>query len=497
MKKTSNFKSFTIVFGMLAVPAAGHAASLLEVYQQALQSDPLIHEAEARRLAALEAEPQARGVLLPQLSADAGWTKSTASGSGTINQYVEVPAGSGNFEVLPIPFQSETRDTTKTWQVGLRQTLFRWDQIVNLHRADKTVAKAEADREAAQQDLIIRVATTYFAVLAAEDTLTSTHKNRQAIARQLEQAKQRYEVGLIAITDVQESQAAHDQAVADEIQAKRELATAREQMREITGEYVAELSAPTDEFPMRAPERNEKEWVDLALTQNLALVSSRLDEELARDEISYRRTGHYPTIDLVASTGNSDIQGQQDTGAGFLDSNRNFDSDSVGIQFTLPLFSGGYTSSRVREAVYLHRAAREQLQRVTRETERQTRDAYLGVLSELSRVDALKQAVASSRTALEATQAGFDVGTRTIVDVLNSQFGVYRSITLYYRARYDYLLNVLSLKQAAGNLEIEDLEKIDKWLKERPTPEQAFSEEAAEGGEGESPTEQTTESEGP
>jgi outer membrane protein len=483
MRKLSNFKCLTIVFAIMTVPAAGQAASLLEVYQQALQSDPLIHEAEARRLAALEAEPQARGVLLPQIDASGDWSKNNSSGSGTINQYVEIPAGSGNFEVLPIPFQSETRDTSKSWQVALRQTLFRWDQIVNLHRADKTVAKAEADREAAQQDLIIRVANAYFAVLAAEDTLTSTHKNRQAIARQLEQAKQRYEVGLIAITDVQESQAAHDKAVADEIQAKRELATAREQMREITGEYVGELSAPTDEFPMKSPERNEKEWVDLALSQNLALVSSRLDEELARDEISYRRTGHYPTVDLVASTGNSDVQGKQDTGAGFLDSNRNFDSDMVGIQVTLPLFSGGYTSSRVREAVYLHRAAREQLQRVTRETERQTRDAYLGVLSELSRVDALKQAVASSRTALEATQAGFDVGTRTIVDVLNSQFNLYNSITLYYRARYDYLLNVLNLKQAAGNLQIEDLEDIDKWLKDRPTPEQAFAREASENSE--------------
>ena len=333
-------------------------------------------------------------------------------------------------------------------------------------------------------------------MLAAEDTLTSTHKNRQAIARQLEQAKQRYEVGLIAITDVQESQAAHDQAVADEIQAKRELATAREQLREITGEYVGELAAPTDEFPMRSPERNEKEWVDLALSQNLALISSRLDEELARDEISYRRTGHYPTIDLVASTGNSTSTSEQDTGLGFLPADRNFDTDRIGIQFTLPLFSGGYTSSRVREAVYLHRAAREQLQRVTRETERQTRDSYLGVLSELSRVDALKQAVASSRTALEATQAGFDVGTRTIVDVLNSQFGVYRSITLFYRARYDYLLNVLTLKQAAGNLQIEDLEEIDKWLKDRQTPEQAFAQEAAT--EDEKPTEEESkESEGP
>ena len=154
-------------------------------------------------------------------------------------------------------------------------------------------------------------------------------------------------------------------------------------------------------------------------------------------------------------------------------------SDSIGFQFSVPLFAGGGTSSRVREAVYLHRASREQLQRVARETERQSRDAYLGVLAEESRVKALEQAVASSRTALEATQAGFDVGTRTIVDVLNSQFALYAAITNYERSRYDYILNVLRLKQAAGTLQVQDLEQIDAWLTERKTPEEAFAEEAA------------------
>jgi len=233
-------------------------------------------------------------------------------------------------------------------------------------------------------------------------------------------------------------------------------------------------------LPRRPPSpASEKDWVNLALGQNLILVSSRFDEKLARDEISFRRTGHYPTIDLFANTGNRDREAEQDTGLGFLDANSDFDNDSFGIQINVPLFSGGSTSSRVREAVYLHRAAREQLQRVTRETERQTRDAYLGVLSEMSRVEALEQAVASSRTALEATQAGFDVGTRTIVDVLDSQFALYRSITLFYQARYDYLMNVLRLKQAAGNLQIQDLENIDQWLIERKTPEEVFAEEAA------------------
>ena len=484
MKKAFNVKLLSLALGTLLVPAVGYSASLLEVYQQALQGDPRFHEAEARRMAALEAEPQARGVLLPQIDFSGDWTKSNSEGSGTFNQFVEVPPGSGNLVVLPIPFESETHDETTRWNFSLRQTIFRWDQIVGLRRADKIVARAEADREAAQQDLVIRVAQTYFDVLAAEDRLTSLHANRQAIARQLEQAKQRFEVGLIAITDVQESQAAYDQAVADEIGAKRVLATAREFLREITGEYVDELSAPGDEFPMRPPTpASEIDWVNMALAQNLSLVSSRLDEQLARDEISFRRSGHYPTIDLVASTGNLDSESEQNTGLGFLDNNRNFDSESVGIQVTVPIFSGGSTSSRVRESVYLHTAAKQQLLRVTRETERQTRDSYLGFLTEMSRVEALEQAVASSQTALEATQAGFDVGTRTIVDVLDSQFTLYRSITLFYQARYDYLMNGLRLKQAAGNLEVQDLEKIDQWLVDRPTPEEAFAAEAAAAAE--------------
>jgi outer membrane protein len=475
MKKALDFKILLATIGVLAMPGIGHAASLLEVYQQALQSDPRIHEAEARRLAALEAEPQARGVYLPQINATGRWQDFNSESASSS----EFP-GVGSQD-----FTRDQRYEEIAWQVELRQTLFRWDQIVGLRRADKLVAKAEADREAAQQDLVIRVGQTYFDVLGAEDRLTSLHKNRLAIARQLEQAKQRFEVGLIAITDVQESQAAYDQAVADEIGAKRVLATAREFLREITGEYVSNLAAPGDEFPMRTPSPSgESDWVDMALSQNLTLVSSRLDEKLARDEISFRRNGHYPTIDLVANIGESDRPGEVRSDLNtdpdsYFPSDNNFKSDSIGVQVTIPIFSGGSTSSRVREAVYLHRATSEQLQRVTRETERQTRDAYLGVLSEMSRVEALEQAVESSQTALEATQAGFDVGTRTIVDVLDSQFALYRAITLFYQARYDYLMNALRLKQAAGNLQIQDLEEIDKWLTERPTPEELFAAEAA------------------
>ena len=486
MKKPMTFKAILITAAMLAASMPGQAATLLEIYQQALQSDPRIHEAEARRLAALEAEPQARGVLFPQIGFNADWTKSESSGSGIQNTVIEQPDGSGDFVVVPFSFQTEVEDETTRWNFNLRQTLFRWDQIVGLRQADKIVARAEADREAAQQDLIVRVTEAYFNVLAAEDRLLAIHADRNAIARQLEQAKQRFEVGLIAITDVQESQAAYDQSVASEIAAKRSLATARYLLQEITGSYIRDLAAPTENLPLRSPDpASEQAWLDLAMAQNLALVSSRLDEALARDEISFRRNGHYPTVDLVASVGATDSEQDQDTfnGFGALPADSNFDRDSIGIQFTLPIFSGGTTSSRVKEAIYLHRAAREQLQRVTRETDRQTRDSYLGVLAEISRVQALEQAVASARTALDATRAGFDVGTRTIVDVLISQRNLYQSITNYYRARYDYLLNVMRLKQAAGTLQVQDLENLEPFLVARKPPEDQFAEEASKEAE--------------
>lgn len=463
MKNVKAINALLLVVSALALSGPIHAASLLEVYQQALQGDPQIHEAEARRLAALEARPQARGAYLPQLSLSGDWTKTVQSGSR-----FELSVGDN------ISFDSNTESAR--WQISLRQTLFRWDQLVNLRRADKTVAKAEAQRESAQQDLIVRVAQRYFDVLAAEDSLTSINADRRAIARRLEQAKQRFEVGLIAITDVQESQAAYDKSVADEIGAKRTLATAREFLREITGEYVSELDAPGDDFPLLDPNpNNQASWVELSLTQNLNLVASRLDEQLARDEISFRRNGYYPSIDLVASTAESTRDGNS-TGGGIISPiDTTLESDTISVQFSMPIFSGGTATSRVREAVYLHRASRNQLQRVTRETERQARDAYLGVLSEISRVKALEQAVASSETALQATQAGYEVGTRTIVEVLNSQFALYASITNYYQSRYEYILNVLRLKQAAGSLRVQDLEQIDQWLTGRPTPEEALA----------------------
>ena len=450
--------------GLLATAFAGpvQAESLLEVYQHALQSDPQIREAEARRLATQESLPQARGLLFPQINASGSTGQSDSTGNNVFVQEI-----GGQTQILTSNSRSDS--DTKQWQLELRQTIFRWDQMMGLKQAGKQATKADADRESAHQDLIIRVAQRYFDILAAEDGLASEQASKLAIARQLDQAKQRFEVGLIAITDVQEAQAAYDQAVATEIAAKRSLATSREFLREITGDYVTTLAAPKSDLPLQAPEpADEASWVDTAMNQNLALVASRLDAEIARDEIRSRRSGYYPSVDLVANRSRFDTDAERSENSGtFQPADSDGITNSVSVQVSVPLFAGGRNSSRVREAVYLHRAAKEQLQRVARATERQARDSYLGVLSEISRVKALRQAVSSSTTALEATQAGFEVGTRTIVDVLDSQRQLYAAQTNYYRSRYDYLLNVLQLKQASGILRVQDMEQIDAWLAER------------------------------
>ena len=464
----NNIRLLISLLVLIWFPGSAAPSSLLDVYQQALQSDPIIHEAEALRLATLEALPQARSALLPQISAGANYGQGSNSGLQQQPQFDPVTGNVIGFVSLATNSGFETFG----WNAELRQTVFRWDQFVGLKKAEKRIAKAEVDFEFAQQDLIVRVATRYFEVLGAEDRLGSIQADKLAISRQLEQAKQRFAVGLAAITDVQESQAAYDQGVASEIQAKREVATALELLREITGEYIPNLTVPKDDFPLATPEpADESSWINLAMDQNLALVSSRFDEEIARDEIKSKRTGHYPTVDLIATYDSSDTDINNVTVGGVPAPIPNFPTDSSGdrvfVQFNVPIFSGGRTSSQVREAVYLRRAALEKLQRVSRQTERAARDAYLSVVSEISRVNALEQAVKSSRTALEATQAGFEVGTRTIVDVLNSQRSLYSAITNYYQSRYNYIGNVLRLKFAAGTLHIQDLEEINRHLVDR------------------------------
>ena len=448
---------------ILAGPVAAKE-SLLDVYQRALQSDPVIREAEATYLAALEANPQARSAILPQIQFSAGETTRDSSGSNAITQVVGTPPNTTTVTVVR-DFE-QNFDSITQWTLQLRQTLFRWDQFMGLKQADKRATQAGANFEAAKQALLVRVAERYFDVLAAEDSLNAQQGTKEAVARQLEQAEKRFEVGLIAITDVQEAKAAFDEAVAAEIAAKRALASAREFLREITGDYIEALESPITPLPLLTPDpADEDAWVQTALEQNLSLIANRIGKDIARDEIRIRRAGHYPTLDLVASRVDVDsVSDRSNDGGPFLPAPFQQAQDSIELQLVIPLFGGGLVTSRVREAVYQHRAAQEALERVARQTERETRDAYLGVITEISRVQALRQAVESSQTALKATSAGFDVGTRTTVDVLDARRRLLQAETNFYRSRYDYLLNVLRLKQASGIVALEDLEQVDGWL---------------------------------
>ncbi len=432
------------------------AADLKEVYERAITNDPQIREADANRLAARESKPQAISALLPQIE-----------GTG---QYQDFESDGTSVDINPpnppAPFDRLATGNNSAWELTLRQNVFRWENWAALRRADSERAQAEADYLVAQQDLILRTSEAYFNVLAAQDTLEAAQAAHDAIARQLEQSEKRFEVGLIAVTDVQDAKAAFDSATAALIQAKRNLATSGERLRELTGDAYDELKKPGNDMPLAAPNpASADDWVKLAMEQNASLISSRLAADVTRHNISAERGGHFPSIDFLASkswiesesTFTGTITGQGDS---------DFEDTVYGVQLTVPIFSGGATSSRVRQAQYRNIAARERLERTARETERLTRDSYLGVNSEVARVQSLRQAVESAQTALQATEAGYEVGTRTSVDVLEARRRLFDAQTNYARSRYDYLLNVLRLQFAAGTLDQTGLSDINALLTE-------------------------------
>jgi len=447
----------------LAATTAG-ATNFTEAYQRAQRSDPQLREADATRLATREARPQAFSALLPQLQATGGYARDTTSGLSKF--FTSGGLASANVE---------STSTSKQWALQLRQTVFRWDQFAAVKQANAQVAQAEVDYNTARQSLILRTAAAYFGVLEAQDTLEAAQAAREAISHQLEQADKRFEVGLIAITDVEEARAANDQAAATVIAAKRTLATARDKLREVTGDTVETLARPGDEMPLVTPDPlGEDQWVRAALDHNLSLSSARLAAEIAREGISVAEAGHLPSIDLIARESNNDVTGTTsllDPTSGSLSypSNTTSRDKQISLQVTVPLFSGGAVASRVRQASYQHRAAHERLERVARATERGTRDAYLGVISEISRVRALRQAVQSSKTALTATEAGYEVGTRTAVDVLLSRQRLFDAQTNYAKSRYDYLLNVLTLEQQAGTLDDKSVDRLNALLDQTVT----------------------------
>ena len=419
----------------LAAPLAW-GADLLEIFEQARQQDPVYQAAAADLRARQEALPQARSGLLPNLGAGANYSRNRFDPKNADASY----------------------STNQNWGLQLRQTLYRRDRLLQLDQADYRVAQAEADFAAATQSLVLRVSEAYFNTLAAHDSLRFATAEKEAITRQLDQAQQRFEVGLTAITDVHEAQAAYDLAVSREIVAQAALDNAYEVLRELTGHRPARLAVLTTDLPLEKPEPEAADaWVVTALEQNLGLVSAMAGLAVRQEEIRIQRAGHLPTLDLTASYTN------QDQNFGGIQQIEREDS-SIGLELNIPIYQGGLTRSRTREARERFQESQSLVEAARRNAERQVREAWRGVHADISQVRALDQALQSSRTALRAQEAGLEVGTRTTVDVLNAQRELFRAERDRAQARYTYLLNGLRLKQAAGILEPEDLVAINTRL---------------------------------
>jgi outer membrane protein len=420
---------FAVVLGSLGM-AAVQAEDLLEVYQLAAESDPTVRAQVASELANREALPQARAGLLPSLSVSANTNYNSLRANDDFN--------------------------TNNASINLVQPLYRRDRLYQYDQAGSIVSQAEAQLEAVRQDLVIRAAEGYFRLLDAEVEVGFRVADKNAIARQLEQAQRRFEVGLVTITDVYEAQARYDRAAADEIIARNDRSDAQEALRQLTGQGIRTIEFLSADMPLMTADPHDVEaWVSEAMEKNPQVIAGRYAVEAAGSQIEVQRSGHFPNVDAIAS---------------YFDDNTNapngldLEGASLGLQLELPIDVGGGVRSRTREAVYLRDQAREQLDELNRSVERQTRDAFRNLDATVSFVRAVSQAVVSNQSGFEATQAGFDVGTRTIVDVLNSQRDLLSAKRDYEVARNQHLLNRLRLKQAAGTVNYVDVEEINTYL---------------------------------
>ena len=441
--------------------AQAQAADLWDIYQLAAQNDPTFQQAQANYEATMEDKPIARAGYLPLITVNGKRTINRSSGDES--QFTGT--GFSTFEL-------SSHDYNTTYGAQLTQPIFDWAAWKTMDQADAQAAQATAQFTAAQEDLIQRTATAYFNVLNARDTLTADHAATEANSKQLEQAKEKYDVGMSAITDVENAQAAYDQSAANEISAQQQVITTEEQLRAITGQPVGELMEPSIDMPLRSPQpAAAQQWVDQAIKQNPNLLAAQAAADAADANIGIKRAGHLPTLSLVLShTKNNDNQYGTLTGpvpstasAPFADPS-NITGNTAFLQFSMPIFSGGGTWALVSQAERQYDAAVANVHLVTRQTEQQARTAYLGVLTGISQVQSLKQSVKSNQTSMDATETGMQVGTRTIVDVLTARQNLLTAQTSFSNARYTYLESLLQLKQAAGILNETDIKQINTLM---------------------------------
>lgn len=421
----------SISLGLISMTAS--ADGLHQIYQQALQGDPQVKQAKARRDASFAAISESRSSLLPQISGSIGL-------DSTGDDY-----DSG--------FEWDSQWTGNA-VVSLTQEIYSHGSWLSLSLSEKAASRSDAQLASAQQGLILRVANAYFDVLNNTDNLSFVKAEKRAIERQLEQTKQRFEVGLNAFTDVHEAQAQFDLSTANEILALNSLENSLEVLTEITGLKHTDLNAlNTASFSPSIPSpATSSEWIKLAEENNLTLLDSRLAQDIAKQNIDLAQSGHLPSLGASA-TANKFFKGASSV------------NTTVGVSLNVPIYSGGRVSSQVDQSRFNYVASAQSLEQNHRSVIRNVRNNFNNVRAAISSINAYEQAAKSADSALKATEAGFEVGTRTIVDVLNSTRSVYSAKKQLSNARYSYILSVLSLKETAGTLKEQDLILISKGLK--------------------------------
>ncbi|MDN3394079.1 MULTISPECIES: outer membrane channel protein TolC [unclassified Pseudoalteromonas] len=427
-----------------------NAEDLLQVFEIATANDPTVLKAKAQADAQSYQSDRAMSALLPQIGLSMSYEKSDSTSFQSIGDLSN-----------QVKVESETDQFRRG--ISLSQTLFDLGAWNSLGIADKQALQASGQYDFAKQDLIVRVAEGYFNVLSAIDNLEFVQAEKRAIERQLEQTKQRYAVGLTAITDVHEAQAQFDNSVAQEIIANNAVETAREQLREITGKYHAKLDMlNTETFSTVKPSTPATDLVKIAKDKNLNLQVSKITVDIAKEQIELAKAGHYPKLTLNASYGDS-LTDSELNGVSFDDQPRS-DSSSIGLNFSVPLYSGGATVAATDQARAFYVAASQDFETDYRAVTRSVITSYNQVVSDIATFKALEQAVISAQSALKATEAGFEVGTRTIVDVLISTQNLYNAKRNLADVRYRYVVSTLRLKQATGTLSREDLVGINQGL---------------------------------
>ncbi|WP_166266284.1 TolC family outer membrane protein [Marinobacter caseinilyticus] len=436
-----------LLCGLIAVFSAQPALAmdLVETYEKALSYDSGIASARASYEAQQASIDVSRSGLLPQ-----------------INAYGDASH---------IDSDSDNRELSyRTYGYGVRltQPLFRAGAWFEYKTSELQSEAARADYNLAQQQLILDVASAYFNVLRASDNLTTTRAAEAAIQRQYEQARERYDVGLIAITEVFEARASYDDSKSRRIAAESDLDIAREQLARLTGEYTETLNNLVQAFPLIRPEpMNPEAWEDIALEQNWQIQSASYSLDASESTLKTAKAGHYPTLDLNASYGNTEIDGINQSGTAFASQGQTDGTTTEGVislSLNVPLYLGGGTQAGVRRQRSLVDVAEQSLRTVRRDIRVNTRSLFRTVNTNIETASALEQTIVSRRSALDATRAGYDVGTRNIVEVLDAEQAYYVALRDFANARYDYVVNTLTLKQAAGTLSPQDLIDLNRWL---------------------------------